>query len=303
MDLRQRLTTTDIAHVSGPHEPLEGPWLKPRTVDDEGELATDDEDDRDPLPPAVRDDWTAGGQAMQVRGVQAQWRDKYPQSASMAFKAAKAFWEDVTASGSKQPTKVSVKRVSCTRRVREFVDIDLIFVQTPLEASGEAGTASGEPSTSRGPVQVTIEEEEDQQPPRRTSSRPSTSIFKEPRTPKKHLSSLKKSERSPRKAAKTGLDLASLSVALEEAQKQKKAAQGDQTAVAGGSGGLTPADQSTPMDQSTPDTTAAVDQEVSDTGSVDVMELGKTPTRSAGTTKVNVRISYAARTEYESVIE
>ena len=183
----------------------------------------------------------------------------------------------------------------------------LIFVQTPLGASGAAGTAPGEPSTSRGPVQVTIEEDNPQPPPppppRRTSARASTSVFKESRTPKKHQSSLRKPERSPRKAAKTVLDMAGLSAALDEAQKQRKAKQGDQTAVAGGSGGPTPDDQSAPMDQSTPEVTAAGDQDVSDTGSVDVMELCKTPSRPAGTIQVNVRTSYAARTECESVIE
>ena len=57
------------------------------------------------------------------------------------------------------------------------------------------------------------------------------------------------------------------------------------------------------MEQSTPEVTAAGDQDVSDTGSVDVMELCKTPSRSTGTTRVNVRTLYAARTEYESIIE
>ena len=89
MDLRQRLTTTDISHVAGPHDDPEGPWLAARHVDDEGELATDDEGEMDPLPEAVRDDWTAGGQAMTCRGIQAQWRDKYPKSAATAFRAAK----------------------------------------------------------------------------------------------------------------------------------------------------------------------------------------------------------------------
>ena len=127
MDLRQRLTTTDISHVAGPHDDPEGPWLPSRHVDDEGELATDDEWDMDPLPEAVRNDWTAGGQAMTCRGVQAQWRDKYPKSAATAFRAAKAFWDEVTASATPQPTTVSVKRVSCTRRVREFVNSDFVF--------------------------------------------------------------------------------------------------------------------------------------------------------------------------------
>ena len=152
-------------------------------------------------------------------------------------------------------------------------------------------------------MQVTIEEEADSQPPRRSSARASTSVFKEPHVTKKHLSSLKKLERSPKKSAKTGLDLASLSVALDEAQKQRKATESDQTAAAGGSGEPTPDDQSVPMDQSTPEVTAAGDQDFSDTGSVDVMELCKTPSRSTGTTQVNVRTSYAARTECESVIE
>ena len=48
------------------------------TWDDEGELATDDEGEMDPLPEAVRDDWTAGGQAMTCRRVQAQWRGQVP---------------------------------------------------------------------------------------------------------------------------------------------------------------------------------------------------------------------------------
>ena len=93
-------------------------------------------------------------------------------------------------------------------------------------------------------MQVTIEEEADSQPPRRTSARASTSVFKEPHVTKKHLSSLKKPERSPKKAAKTGMDLASLGAALDEAQKQRKTTQGDQTAATGGSGGRTLADQS-----------------------------------------------------------
>ena len=152
---------------------------------------------------------------------------------------------------------------------------------------------------SRGPVEVTIEEEP--QPARRASARASTSVFKEPRSPKKHLRALKRPQRSPKKTPGTTIDLGGLGAALDEVQGQQSVDQGDQTAAAGGSGSPTPGDQQTPMEQSTPEVTATDD--VSDTGSLDVMELGKTPTRSAEATKVNVRTSYAARTEYELVIE
>ena len=150
---------------------------------------------------------------------------------------------------------------------------------------------------------MTIEEELPQ-PPRRTASKATSSrVLAEPVTPKKHLRALKKQQRSPKKTPGTAMDLGGLGAALDEVQNQQGVGQGDQTAAAGGSGGPTPGDQSTPMDQSTTEVTVTATDDVSDTGSVDVMELGKTPTRSSEVTQVNVRTSYAARTECESVIE
>ena len=92
-DIHRRLTSTDIARVAGPSEGLDGPWMEPRWVDDEGELASVDGGD-------VREysreagDREAGGAACYAHGIARMWRQRFPRNPNAARLAAEAYRQE-----------------------------------------------------------------------------------------------------------------------------------------------------------------------------------------------------------------
>ena len=92
-DLHRRLTSTDVARIVDLSERLEGPWMEPRWIDDEGELASVDGGDVREYSRAAGDR-EAGGAVCYAHGIARMWRQRFPWNPNAAKLAAEAYRQE-----------------------------------------------------------------------------------------------------------------------------------------------------------------------------------------------------------------